>query len=103
MGPRRLVEMRAPVTRRVLLALLLLATEVDTDEIGLSKGAANPADIGSRCAVMAGRDDRAYLDCAEAARRGATGGSATSPEGPRPDRPGWSQGGVRRPYHPRHP
>jgi hypothetical protein len=45
--------------------LLLLATEVGGEEPGLSKGPADPADIASRCAVMAGRTDRAYLNCAE--------------------------------------
>jgi hypothetical protein len=82
--------------------LLLVAMEGDTDEIGLSKGVANPADIGSRCAAMAGRDDRAYLDCAARVRRGATSSNATSPERPRPERPGWTRTGGRRPYHPRH-
>lgn len=86
----------------VLLTLLLIAMDVEADQIGLSKGVANPADTGSRCAVMAGREDRAYLDCAESARRGARAGEGTSRERPRPERPGWSQSGAKRPYRPHH-
>jgi len=59
------------VTRFILLALLLLMAESDTETSGLSKGPLNPADIGSRCAVTAGREDRAYLHCSEQAQRPA--------------------------------
>ena len=52
-------------TRCIVLALLLLMTDADTETTGLSKGPLDPADIGSRCAVMAGRDDRAYLHCSD--------------------------------------
>ena len=53
-------------TRRcAFLTLLFLTIESDPETIGLSKGSTDPADIGSRCAVMAGRDDRAYLHCAD--------------------------------------
>ena len=48
---------------RSLVPVLMLALESGADETGLSKGPADPADLGSRCSVMAGREDRAYLDC----------------------------------------
>ena len=55
--------------RSALIALFFLfclpLTETSPNETGLSKGPANPADIGNRCAVMAGREDRAYLNCPE--------------------------------------
>lgn len=43
---------------------LLLASEMGGEEVGLSTGPADPGDIGTRCSVMAGRTDRAYLNCA---------------------------------------
>jgi hypothetical protein len=52
--------------------LLLLAAENNSEETGLSKGPVNPADLGSRCAVLAGREDRAYLDCAAQAPKATT-------------------------------
>jgi hypothetical protein len=51
--------------RYMIAALLIQAASVSAQETGLSKGPFNPADIGSRCAVLAGRDDRAYLNCLE--------------------------------------
>ena len=58
-------------TRCIVPALLLLMTDADTETTGLSKGPLDPADIGSRCAVTAGREDRAYLHCSEQAQRPA--------------------------------
>jgi hypothetical protein len=58
-------------TRCIVLALLLLMTEADTETTGLSKGPLNPADSGNRCSVMAGREDQAYLHCSEHAQRPA--------------------------------
>ena len=50
----------------MLVILLAAAAEIGAEETpGLSKGPANPAEIGTRCAVMAGREDRAYLNCPE--------------------------------------
>ena len=52
----------------MLVILLAAAAEIGAEETpGLSKGPANPAEIGTRCAVMAGREDRAYLNCPEPA------------------------------------
>jgi hypothetical protein len=61
---------RSAMKRYLVATLLLQAASVSAQETGLSKGPVNPADIGTRCAVMAGRDDRAYLNCLE--RHGAT-------------------------------
>jgi hypothetical protein len=47
------------------MVLLLLAAEIGDEEAGLSKGFADPSPIGTRCGVMAGRTDRAYLNCAD--------------------------------------
>jgi hypothetical protein len=49
----------------VFLMLFMVAYDVHAAEEtpGLSKGSANPADIGQRCAPLMGRDDRAYLQC----------------------------------------
>jgi hypothetical protein len=58
------------MTRYVVAALFFPATIAAAQETGLSKGPLNPADIGTRCAVMAGRNDRAYLNCLE--QHGAT-------------------------------
>jgi hypothetical protein len=68
-----------------LAALLALAMENQSEETGLSKGPENPADIGSRCAVLAGREDRAYLDCGKLApspstSRGVAPGEPSRPE-----------------------
>ena len=86
--------------RSALVTLLLLTIESGPEPIGLSKGPMDPADIGNRCAVMAGRDDRAYLDCAEQARRLAApshGDTGTFLEPPRfDDRGGGHDGGTRR-------
>ncbi|HEX3179276.1 MAG TPA: hypothetical protein VHZ49_21560 [Methylomirabilota bacterium] len=57
----------APLKRSVAIGLMLLALDLDLEMPGLSKGPADPADIGTRCAVMAGRADRAYLPCAQEA------------------------------------
>jgi hypothetical protein len=59
------------VRRFIVLGLLRLMADADTETSGLSKGPLNPADIGSRCAVTAGREDRAYLHCSEQAQRPA--------------------------------
>lgn len=92
----------APLERRsALQILLLLVLEIGAEETGLSKGAADPADIGSRCAVMAGRDDRAYLHCADEARRRtapADGTRGTPSDRPRPEQSGGGQDGVTRRY-----
>jgi hypothetical protein len=87
------------LSRSALPMLLLLAMEIADEETGLSKGPANPADIGSRCAVIAGRDDRAYLHCAEQARRRATAADESGIPSDRPHvHPGWSDDGVTRRY-----
>lgn len=65
-----------------LVVLLLLAAEVGEEDAGLSKGPADPADIGTRCAAMAGRTDRAYLNCAEHDRRARKAGESSVSEGP---------------------
>lgn len=71
--------------------------EIGAEETGLSKGPADPADIGSRCAVMAGRDDRAYLHCADEARRRTAPADGTG--GTPPDRHSESgRDGVTRRY-----
>ena len=91
-------------TQCTVLTVLLLAMDADTDMTGLSKGPLNPADIGSRCAVMAGRDDRAFLHCAEQAQRPAAttqGQAGPSLELPRLDHSGASYDGDTRRYQPR--
>jgi hypothetical protein len=71
--------------RRCSLAvMLLLAAEVGGEAPGLSKGPADPADIGTRCAAIAGRTDRAYLNCAEHDRPGLKARDPALPEGPVP-------------------
>jgi hypothetical protein len=68
-----------------LAVLLMLALESGGEATGLSKGPDNPADIGSRCAVLAGREDRAYLHCGKHAPPAATSrGVATEPSRPGP-------------------
>jgi len=84
----------------VVSALMLLALEIDPDVDGLSKGPSNPADIGTRCAVMAGREDRAYLSCAEQATRPSgvsDGRDGSSPDQPRLDQAGHEHSGRRYP------
>jgi hypothetical protein len=82
--------------RGVLAGLLLLIAETTSDETGLSKGPENPADLGSRCAALAGREDRAYLDCAAQAPK-ASSNDAPSPERPRTGPSGSAtEGGGRR-------
>jgi len=66
---RRTADVCGVMRRCGVLMLLLVALEGGpaterTDETGLSRGDANPAEVGTRCAVLAGREDRAYLDCA---------------------------------------
>ena len=78
--------------------LLLLTMEIGDEETGLSKGPENPADIGSRCAVMAGRDDRAYLHCAEQARRRSTAADESSGASDARIQPGWTDGNAARRY-----
>ena len=65
------------IRQLALLALLLSEIETGVESIGLSKGPIDPADIGRRCAPMAGRHDRGYLDCTGQAHRS----SAVSEEG----------------------
>jgi hypothetical protein len=85
------------VTRRsTLLTLLFLTIESDPEAIGLSKGPMDPADIGNRCAVMAGRDDRAYLHCAEQAQRPAAASHGHSGRLRFDERGGRDDGGTRR-------
>lgn len=97
----------APLERRSALQILLLLAmeigvmEIGAEETGLSKGAADPADIGSRCAVMAGRDDRAYLHCADEARQRTApvdGTRGTLPDRLRPEHPEPGRDGVTRRY-----
>lgn len=85
-------------SRYVALALVLLSMELDAGTIALSKGPTDPADIGSRCAVMAGREDRAYIDCAEQARRSPTvsEGRSTFFNTPRLESPSDHRGDTRR-------
>jgi hypothetical protein len=73
MLPIRLIG-ESVTMRCTLLAFLFVTMDGDTDTSGLSKGPLNPADSGSRCAAMAGREDRAYLDCMEQAQRPAAVG-----------------------------
>ena len=67
-----------------LVVVLLLAAEVADEDAGLSKGPADPSDIGTRCAVMAGRADRAYLNCAEHDRRASRTRDPSVSDGPVP-------------------
>ena len=91
--------------RWALLALLVATMEADAEDVGLSKGPTNPTDLGTRCAVMAGRDDRAYLHCAEQLRRPATGEEAGAllPDRPRIGHPARGHEGVGGRYAPRRP
>jgi hypothetical protein len=70
--------------RCALSVLLLLAAEVGGEEAGLSKGPADPSPIGTRCGVMAGRTDRAYLNCADQVRPALKTGDPALSEGPVP-------------------
>jgi hypothetical protein len=73
------------ITHITLATLLVLAMESGSEETGLSKGPENPAEIGSRCAVLAGRDDRAYLDCGKLAPQPTSrGGALADPSRPDP-------------------
>jgi hypothetical protein len=73
--------------RYVLATMVLVSAEVGGDETGVSRGPANPADLGSRCAVMAGRDDRAYLNCAEQEPSTPKANNATRIQRPDTDHP----------------
>jgi hypothetical protein len=84
--------------RWALAMLLMVATQNSTEETGLSKGPADPADLGTRCSVMAGREDRAYLDCGMQAPKASTPGSVTPPERPRIDDSGGGRDGTGRRY-----
>jgi hypothetical protein len=83
-----------------LAALLMLVVQGDTDETGLSKGPENPADLGSRCAPIAGREDRAYLDCGRQGFQPSTsrGSGNVPPEQLRPDQFGIGREGTGRRY-----
>jgi hypothetical protein len=86
-------------TRRgALAALLVLAMQGDGEETGLSKGPQNPADLGTRCSVLAGREDRAYLDCGKQAPQPPAPRQVTPPEQPRPDHSGTGREGTGRRY-----
>ena len=79
---RRSVDAGGAMRRWGVLMLLLVALEggpatEHTDDSGLSRGDANPAELGTRCAVLAGRDDRAYLDCGMQAPRPTPSSDAT--------------------------
>jgi hypothetical protein len=82
--------------RCALVALLLLAAETGSDETGLSKGPENPADLGSRCAVLAGREDRAYLDCAAQAPKASSNDAASQERSPTEPSVSGKEGGGRR-------
>jgi hypothetical protein len=83
------------MTRYLVAATLLCAAAIGADQTGLSKGPENPADIGNRCAVLAGRGDRAYLDCAEQGRTARNVNEATGVERRRTD--DWTSGHESRP------
>lgn len=70
--------------RRCLFVVLSLAAV--GDDTGLSKGPANPADMGTRCAAIAGRDDRAYLNCGQQGKptENASSPSQSAPAHTRP-------------------
>jgi hypothetical protein len=55
----------------MLLACIVPARAYDGEIADASRrpGGINPADIDSRCSIMAGRTDRAYLDCAAFAQQ----------------------------------
>jgi len=79
---RRTADVCGAMRRCGVLMLLLVALESGpaterTDETGLSRGDANPAEVGTRCAVLAGRDDRAYLDCGTQAPKPTSSSDAT--------------------------
>lgn len=85
--------------RRVALAtLLVLAMQGEREETGLSKGPENPADLGSRCSVLAGREDRAYLDCGKQAPQPSTSRGVTPPEQSPPGQVGVGREGTGRRY-----
>lgn len=85
--------------RRVALAtLLVLAMQGEREETGLSKGPENPADIGSRCSALAGREDRAYLDCGKQAPESSTSRGVTPHEEPRAGQFGVGREGTGRRY-----
>jgi hypothetical protein len=88
-----------PLRQDVLAALLiLLAMEGDDEVPGLGKGPANPADIGTRCAVLAGREDRGYLDCARQAPPSSTSRGRTPAEPVHPGPSGGTREGTARRY-----
>jgi hypothetical protein len=73
---RREIRRGRAVSGCAVVALWLLLAQVHGEDTGLSKGPVNPADIGTRCGVMAGRDDRAYLNCAEQERAARKAGES---------------------------
>ena len=77
------------VAHGAVTTLLVLAMQSGGEEPGLSKGLDDPADLGTRCSVLAGRDDRAYLDCGKQAPPAST--SIAPPDGPRSDPVGVSR------------
>jgi hypothetical protein len=90
--------MSLPMRPGVLAALLMLAMQSSNEEPGLSKGPTDPADIGTRCSVMAGREDRAYLNCAQQARPASPPTGVAAPEQPQGDRVGVGRDSTGRPY-----
>lgn len=86
-----------------LLLLILVALESGaaserTDETGLSRGDVNPTDLGTRCSVLAGRDDRAYLDCGAPASKPSSSSDATLNDRLRIDPSGVGHEGAGRRY-----
>jgi hypothetical protein len=99
-GPRR--EPRAVrLNRCALAALVLLGAELGGDETGLSRGPADPSDLGTRCAAIAGREDRAYLKCAEPERAGPQPSDVIRLERPYTDHPAGDGRPRRYPQEPR--
>jgi hypothetical protein len=85
------------VQHGAVATLLVLAMQSGSEELGVSKGLADPADLGTRCSVLAGREDRAYLDCGKQAPQASTS-SIAPPDGPRPDQVGVGREGSGRRY-----
>jgi hypothetical protein len=85
------------MTHGAVAALLVLAMQSGSEEPGLSKGLDDPADLGTRCSVLAGRDDRAYLDCGKQAPPASTS-SIAPPDGLRSDQVGVGREGSGRRY-----
>jgi hypothetical protein len=81
-----------------LMSLLIVALESGADETGLSKGPADPAELGTRCSVMAGREDRGYLDCGRQAPSASRAKGVTPAEQSRTDSSTSGSDGTARRY-----